>query len=304
MEDAQAVLRGHRERRADGDGLLAVAVVERAGHLALAVEVHRALLDAAHQQHVAQEGGAVVERQVLGYGGGVVRPLRPGGAHGHPGLVSLCGRGPGGIAARGPACRAAAGVSAPYDAPLTGAELYRRAGIAEPVIYAGLRMRERVWWTRLRWRLRGATMWPAFVRRARRSTPCCCARCRSRATPPRTSSPRRCSASSSTSSRSRSARRCSGGSCAGGGRRLPKVVADDRAGTALIAGVSAVLLVGRPRPPPRRCSARRGRSTRRPRRCALVRPCGGAGTLPRARRPDGHVEAGTGPLSNMRPRTE
>ena len=42
-------------------------------------------------------------------------------------------------------------------------ELYRRAGMAEPVIYAGLRMRERVWWTRLRWRLRGATMWPAFV---------------------------------------------------------------------------------------------------------------------------------------------
>src|SRR4051794_12741431 len=25
------------------------------------------------------------------------------------------------------------------------------------------RMRERVWWTRLRWRLRGATMWPAFL---------------------------------------------------------------------------------------------------------------------------------------------
>jgi hypothetical protein len=24
-------------------------------------------------------------------------------------------------------------------------------------------MEERVWWTRLRWRLRGATMWPAFV---------------------------------------------------------------------------------------------------------------------------------------------
>src|SRR3954464_9192752 len=24
-------------------------------------------------------------------------------------------------------------------------------------------MSERVWWTRLRWRLRGATMWPAFV---------------------------------------------------------------------------------------------------------------------------------------------
>ena len=42
-------------------------------------------------------------------------------------------------------------------------ELYRRAGIADPVIYAGLRMRERQWWTRLRWRLRGATMWPAFL---------------------------------------------------------------------------------------------------------------------------------------------
>jgi hypothetical protein len=35
--------------------------------------------------------------------------------------------------------------------------------MAEPVIYAGLRMRERVWWTRMRWRLRGATMWPAFA---------------------------------------------------------------------------------------------------------------------------------------------
>jgi hypothetical protein len=35
--------------------------------------------------------------------------------------------------------------------------------MADPVIYAGVRMRERVWWTRLRWRLRGATMWPAFL---------------------------------------------------------------------------------------------------------------------------------------------
>jgi hypothetical protein len=35
--------------------------------------------------------------------------------------------------------------------------------MTDPVIYAGLRMRERVWWTRLRWRLRGATMWPAFL---------------------------------------------------------------------------------------------------------------------------------------------
>ena len=35
--------------------------------------------------------------------------------------------------------------------------------MADPVIYAQLRMRERQWWTRLRWRLRGATMWPAFL---------------------------------------------------------------------------------------------------------------------------------------------
>jgi hypothetical protein len=35
--------------------------------------------------------------------------------------------------------------------------------MTETVIYAGPGMRERVWWTRLRWRLRGATMWPAFL---------------------------------------------------------------------------------------------------------------------------------------------
>src|SRR6478609_7413166 len=162
VEDAQAVLRRHRERRADRHGLLAVAVVERAGDLALAVQVHRALLDAAHEQHVAQEGDAVVERQVLGYGGGVLRPLRPGGAHGHPGVVSLCGRGPGGIAARGPACRAGAGVAAPDDAPLTAANCIG-GGRWRPSSTLGTRMEERVWWTRLRWRLRGATMWPAFL---------------------------------------------------------------------------------------------------------------------------------------------
>jgi hypothetical protein len=33
----------------------------------------------------------------------------------------------------------------------------------DAVIYAGGGMSERVWWTRLRWRLRGATMWPTFV---------------------------------------------------------------------------------------------------------------------------------------------
>jgi len=35
--------------------------------------------------------------------------------------------------------------------------------MADAVIYAGPRMRERVWLTRLRWRLRAATMWPAFL---------------------------------------------------------------------------------------------------------------------------------------------
>ena len=38
-----------------GDGLLAEPVVEAAGHLALAVERHRALFDAAHHQHRAQQ---------------------------------------------------------------------------------------------------------------------------------------------------------------------------------------------------------------------------------------------------------
>ena len=51
---------GHRPGRAGRHGLLAEAVVEGAGHLALAVERHRALLDAAHHQHRAQQPDAVV----------------------------------------------------------------------------------------------------------------------------------------------------------------------------------------------------------------------------------------------------
>jgi len=42
-------------------------------------------------------------------------------------------------------------------------ECYRRAGGTDAVIYAGDGMSERVRWTRLRWRLRGATMWPVFL---------------------------------------------------------------------------------------------------------------------------------------------
>src|SRR4051794_17689664 len=163
VQDAQAVLRRHRERRADRYGLLAVAVVEGARDLALAVQVHRALLDAAHEQHVAQEGDAVVERQVLGYGGGVLGSLRPGGAHGHPGLVFPLWFG--GPAGSPPAALDLASRPGSPDPPTRRApiELYRRARASVPVIYAGLRMGERVWTARLRWRLRGATMWPAFL---------------------------------------------------------------------------------------------------------------------------------------------
>ena len=66
VQDAQPILGGHRERRAGRDGLLAVPVVERAGNLALAVEAHRPLLDAAHHQHRAQQLGPVRELEVVG----------------------------------------------------------------------------------------------------------------------------------------------------------------------------------------------------------------------------------------------
>ena len=50
---------------AGANGLLAEAVVERAGDLALAVEHHRALLDAAHGEHRAHQPDAVLQGQVL-----------------------------------------------------------------------------------------------------------------------------------------------------------------------------------------------------------------------------------------------
>jgi hypothetical protein len=91
VQDAQAVLGAHREGRADRDGLLPEAVVEGAGHLALAIEVHRALLDAPHEEHVPQEGDAIVERQMLGYGARRVFARRLGC---HRACCSLRGRGP------------------------------------------------------------------------------------------------------------------------------------------------------------------------------------------------------------------
>ena len=67
MQDAEAVGGRHRPGRADGDGLLAEPVVEGPGHLALPVEVHRALLDRAHEQHRAQQADPVVRGQVRGW---------------------------------------------------------------------------------------------------------------------------------------------------------------------------------------------------------------------------------------------
>ena len=60
VQDAGAVARAERERRAHRHGLLAAAVVEAAGHLALAVEGERALLGGAHEEHEAQQLAAVV----------------------------------------------------------------------------------------------------------------------------------------------------------------------------------------------------------------------------------------------------
>ena len=73
VQDAEPVLRCHRERRTGRHRLLAVAVVEGAGDLPLAVEAHRALLQAAHHQHRPQQPGTVRERQML-RGGCAGRP--------------------------------------------------------------------------------------------------------------------------------------------------------------------------------------------------------------------------------------
>ena len=67
VQDAEAVGRGHRPGRARRDGFLAEAVIEAAGDLALAIERHRALFDAAHHQHRAQKTRSVLRGEVLGY---------------------------------------------------------------------------------------------------------------------------------------------------------------------------------------------------------------------------------------------
>ena len=161
-------------------------------------------------------------------------------------------------------------------------------------------MEERVWRTRLRWRLRGATMWPAFLahaRRRRRAAPRAADRRRRRAGRVRR---RSCSRASPTSSWSRSARRWPAACVRRRRPELPQVVADDRAGTALLGpSPSASLAVGLVHRPAVEARARAFDAAGRGRARLRARP--GAVRLPAQRRAPGHVEAGAGPLPHVRP---
>ena len=154
MQDAQAVLGGHRPRRAGGHGLLAEPVVEAAGDLALAVQRHRALLDAAHHQHRAQQPDPVLGGQVLRYVRGHRGALSRLGRHQASLLPLRCRAGPG-IA--GLASAVARGLrGARCDAARVG-----HRGVTLGAMHAPGQV-ERLWVSRLRWRLRGAWQWPAF----------------------------------------------------------------------------------------------------------------------------------------------
>jgi hypothetical protein len=102
-------------------------------------------------------------------------------------------------------------------------------------------MEERVWWTRLRWRLRGATMWPAFLLAVVVDTILIRVRPISGDTAPDVFAAGLLAfffnllvvaVAAPLAGRFVRARRPG----------LPKVVADDRAGTGLIVGVGVVLL--------------------------------------------------------------
>jgi hypothetical protein len=102
-------------------------------------------------------------------------------------------------------------------------------------------MEERVWWTRLRWRLRGATMWPAFLLALVVDTVLL------RALPIAGDTAPDVFAAVLLAFFFNLVAVAVGAPLAGRFVRnrfpaLPKVVADDRAGTVLIAGVAAVLL--------------------------------------------------------------
>ena len=187
VQDAEPVVPVHRPGRAGRDGLLPEAVVEGAGDLALAVEHHRPLLDAAHREHRAQEADPVLQRQVLG----ILRSRLPAErlvprarlrrrywAY-HSPLVSnpfLDGRS--GIRRR----------------TLAGAGCPRGIAAASLAVF-GPRLPSGGWDTRsgcgrrgVRWRMRGAWLWPALRARTLR---------RRRAADPRSRRTRACRPASS-----------------------------------------------------------------------------------------------------------
>src|ERR671911_1967375 len=59
MQDAHAIARSQRERRAYSGGLLTTTVIEGARHFSLLVQAQRTLLGGAHQEHVSQQRPAV-----------------------------------------------------------------------------------------------------------------------------------------------------------------------------------------------------------------------------------------------------
>ncbi len=132
-------------------GLLPEAVVERAGDLALPVEHHRALLDAAHHQHRAQQPDPVLDRQMLGYSAGCYVPAVPLPS---PSGVTTFPRGATGI--RRPAFAAGARAGSPPRC--------RAPGDYPARVDAGLRRVERLA-ARLRWRI-ARRLAVARVRRA------------------------------------------------------------------------------------------------------------------------------------------
>ena len=163
VQDAQAVLRRHRERRAGGHGLLAIAVIEGARDLALAVEAHRALLDATHQEHRAQQPDSVLQLQVLVVPGRPRRDLYGPSRVGRHSLAVPFRPWP----ARDlrPTLDRRAAPGSPGAAPRPGeAEVTpRHAETQRPESTTSLWAMEGAWLARARWRRRGAWLRPAFV---------------------------------------------------------------------------------------------------------------------------------------------
>ena len=236
VQDAQAVLGAHRPRRAGGDGLLAEPVVEAAGHLALAVQGHRALLDAAHHQHRAQQPDPVLGGQVLRYVRGYRGALSRLGRHQASLLPLRCRAGPG-----------IAGLASAVSRDLRGARLDAARVGHRRVTLEGMDAPgqvERLWVRRLRWRMRGAWQWPAFARAdgGRRGAADAAAVLRGGA-----GDARRGAAAGGvrrTCSRSRSSGRCSALRLRRRRPDLPRLIAADYAATAVLVLICAGLLAG------------------------------------------------------------